>query len=161
MLNERLKIRSVAGRQFCGATNRHGGDHAISQTSRTATGLVEQTCSERGIGGKKGFGIWKNLPRQRFGDCVQRAAQKFSPGNGADIGGFPSRQPRLKLLVRRRVGNGELDEEVGVEMNHGDISSRIFLTPCVTRRRHPFRSLLDIKPQMFLQRIESLQRSKL
>jgi hypothetical protein len=55
MRNEWLKIRGVYRRQFCPATDRDGGDHAISQTSRAASGLVEKFGGKFGVGRKKIF----------------------------------------------------------------------------------------------------------
>ena len=39
---EGLEVSGIDGRQFCPAADGHGGDHAIGQTTRAASGLVEQ-----------------------------------------------------------------------------------------------------------------------
>jgi hypothetical protein len=103
MRGEWLKIRNVDGRQFRAATNHHGCNHAVGQRTRSASGLVEQPGGQNRVGFYEHFWRGKYGTRQRLGCGIQRAAEIFRPGNGADAKGFIGGGPFLEFYMRGRA----------------------------------------------------------
>jgi len=99
VLRQRLEIPGVDGRQLCTAPNGHSCNHAIGQTARTPSRLIEKARGQYGVGREERLWVEENLPRECLGSCIQRPAKKFRPGNAADVEGFRRRCPSGELSV--------------------------------------------------------------
>jgi hypothetical protein len=158
MTLERFEISGVASREIGTAADCHGRNHAIRQTTRSAAGLVEQTCGEYGVGGQEGLRLRKDLAGERLAGGVQRPAQELRPCDGADVQDFPTRDPSDELRMRDRTGDRDFNQEIGVQMD--DESRDRTSTPCLANGIHPLRRFLCVEPQMMLQGVQGLQRGE-
>ena len=149
---EGLEICGIDGRQFCPAADGNGGDHAIGQTTRAASGLVEQSRGQHSISGQKRFGLREDLLRDARSGGIQRAALKFRPSDAAGVATFLRLRPSPEFLMRRRTSYDGLNQKVGIKVNH------LRSTSGLADRSHPFRSFGCIQAENFLERLQSLQR---
>ena len=160
MLDKRLEIGGVDGRQLCAASNRHRRNHAVGQASRATACLIEQTRGKRGVCIKKRFGIQEYLPREGFA-----VASSGPHRNSAHAMLLTLKSSRANAQARNRSCTGEPATTIWMRKLVSkcimQVSHFKMLTSGLANGGHPFHRFLCAELKMILQRIQGFERRQL
>lgn len=117
------EVAAIARSQWRLESDGYGSNAAVGISLGTPTREIEKNRRFFGIGTFKRFGNGQQSACKSFRRRRKRPAEKLAPGESAHPYRFTGTQPADHLGFLRTASNERINEEIGIEVNHGLCSS--------------------------------------
>lgn len=149
------EVAAIACSQLRLESDGYGSNAAVGISLGTPTREIEKHRRFFGIGTIKWLGNRQQLACKSFRRLRKRPAEKLAPGESAHPYRLTGTQPADHLSFLRTAGNERINEEIGIEVNHG-LCSCERLPSSIHDRLFPFCGVVCGQGHLRLQLTERL-----